>query len=97
MTGLTVETNKPKTPNAFLAGIGFTAVTTVLWGMLPILMEIALGGFTSGTIVCFRFFFAFFVLLGILKFRREAPERLLLRPPWLGLVAGGLLAGTYYY
>jgi len=80
-----------------LRGVLFAMTTAVLWGFLPILMKIALRDFSSGSIVWFRFTFAFFVLLGFLFFRNNNPLAILKQPPALGIVAGICLAGNYYY
>ncbi len=81
----------------YLRGVLFAMTTAVLWGFLPILMKIALRDFSSGTIVWFRFTFAFFVLLAYLAFKGQKPQSILKQPPVLGVVAGMCLAGNYFY
>ena len=71
-------------------------VTALLWGFLPIILKIALTGFSAGTIACFRFFFAFIVLFLILSMRGSQPSRFLRKPPMLGIVAGASLAVNYF-
>ena len=83
-------------PN-YVRGLAYASVTALLWGFLPILMKIALQEFSGGTIVWFRFTFAFIVLFLFLKFRHKKPESIILSPPGLGILAGFFLAGNYYY
>ncbi len=71
-------------------------VTALLWGFLPIILKIALTGFSAGTIACFRFFFAFIVLFLILSINGSQPSRFLRKPPLLGIVAGASLAVNYF-
>jgi drug/metabolite transporter (DMT)-like permease len=71
-------------------------VTALLWGFLPIILKIALTGFSAGTIACFRFFFAFIVLFLILSMKGSQPSRFLRKPPILGIVAGASLAVNYF-
>jgi RarD protein len=81
----------------YVRGLSFVAVTALLWGFLPILMKIALQEFSSGSIVWFRFTFAFVVLFLFLKFRKKHPESIIQSPPGFGVLAGIFLAGNYYY
>jgi len=83
-------------PN-YVRGLTFVGITALLWGFLPILMKISLQEFSGGSIVWFRFTFAFIVLFLFLKFRNKQPESILLSPPGFGVLAGILLAGNYYY
>ena len=83
-------------PN-YVRGLTYVSVTALLWGFLPIFMKIALQEFSSGSIVWFRFTFAFIVLFLFLKFRKKQPESIILSPPGLGVLAGIFLAGNYYY
>lgn len=71
-------------------------VTALLWGFLPIILKIGLNEFSSGTIACFRFFFAFIVLFLILSIKGKQPSRFLKKPPLLGIVAGVSLAVNYF-
>ncbi len=71
-------------------------VTALLWGFLPIILKIALNQFSSGTIACFRFFFAFVVLFLILSIKGSQPARFLRKPPMLGVAAGVALAVNYF-
>jgi RarD protein len=81
----------------YLLGITYASITALLWGFLPILMKIALQEFSSGSIVWFRFTFAFIVLFLFLKVRKKQPEKIICSPPGLGILGGIFLAGNYYY
>ncbi len=81
----------------YVRGLTYAAITALLWGFLPILMKIALQEFSGGSIVWFRFTFAFGVLFLILKFQKKRPESIILSPPGFGILAGIFLAGNYYY
>ena len=81
----------------YARGLTYAAVTALLWGFLPILMKIALAEFSGGSIVWFRFTFAFGVLFLILKFQKKQPESIILSPPGFGILAGIFLAGNYFY
>jgi drug/metabolite transporter (DMT)-like permease len=83
-------------PN-YARGLAFAGTTALLWAFLPILMKISLKDFSEGSIVWFRFTFAFGVLFLFLKFKKKQPERIILSPPGLGVLAGIFLAGNYYY
>ena len=81
----------------YVRGITYAATTAILWGFLPIFMKIALQDFSGGSIVWFRFTFAFGVLFLILKFQKQQPEAIIKSPPGFGVLAGILLAGNYFY
>jgi drug/metabolite transporter (DMT)-like permease len=81
----------------YLKGISFGMVTCLLWGILPVMLKIALDDFSSSTIIWFRFFFSFFVLLVYLTWLKKKPFTIITRPPTLGLLAGVCLAANYYY
>lgn len=81
----------------YARGLTYAGITALLWGVLPILMKIALEEFSAGSIVWFRFTFAFPVLFLFLKIQRKQPESILLAPPGLAIVAGIFLAANYYY
>jgi len=84
---------KPNYPR----GLAYAGTTALLWAFLPILMKISLKDFSEGSIVWFRFTFAFGVLFLFLKLKKKQPERIILSPPGLGVLAGIFLAGNYYY
>lgn len=81
----------------YIRGITYAAITALLWGFLPIFMKIALQEFSGGSIVWFRFTFAFGVLFLVLKFQKQQPESILISPPGFGVLAGILLAANYFY
>ena len=81
----------------YVLGITYASITALLWGFLPILMKIALHEFSSGSIVWFRFTFAFIVLFLFLKIRKKQPESIICSPPGFGILGGIFLAGNYYY
>jgi drug/metabolite transporter (DMT)-like permease len=81
----------------YLKGISFGMVTCLLWGILPVMLKIALEDFSSATIIWFRFVFSFFVLLVYLTWVNKKPFTMITRPPVLGLLAGICLAANYYY
>lgn len=83
--------------SSYLKGLTFAGITALLWGFLPILMKVALQEFSGGSIVWFRFTFAFAVLFLFLKFQNKRPESILQAPPGFGILAGIFLAGNYYY
>jgi len=70
-------------------------VTTLLWGLLPIFLKVALTEFSAEAIAWFRFAFAFIVLFAFLAWKGQTPQAILLRPPSLGLLAGAALAANY--
>lgn len=84
-------------PPNYARGVFFTLITTALWGVLPIFMKIALEDFSSGTIVWFRFTFAFVVLFSYLSLRQSDPGSILRNPPGLCLLGGLCLGGNYFY
>ena len=81
----------------YLKRLSFGLLTCMLWGVLPVLLKIALEYFSSGTIVEFRFAFSFFVLFAFLAWKNEKTLDILTNPPGLGLCAGVCLAANYYY
>ena len=81
----------------FLRGILLSAVTALLWGILPIILKISLQGFTSGTIAWFRFSLAFVILGIFLSLKGHRPLNILKTPPWMGIFGGLCLAANYYW
>lgn len=81
----------------YVRGLSFAAVTATLWGFLPIFMTVALAEFSSGSIVWFRFTFAFVILYGLLKLKNQNPASILRAPPGLGILSGLFLAANYFY
>ncbi|MBI4390011.1 MAG: DMT family transporter [Nitrospinae bacterium] len=90
-----MNASTPDSRAQYLRGVAMAMVTVVLWGVLPILQKIALKEFSPGTIVWFRFLFAFAVLYPLLHFNRSDPRAIILRPPPLGIAAGVFLAVNY--
>ena len=81
----------------YARGLTYAAITATLWGVLPILMKIALEDFSGSSIVWFRFAFAFPALYLFLKIRKKQPESIILSPPGLAILSGIFLAANYYY
>jgi drug/metabolite transporter (DMT)-like permease len=76
-------------------GLLFASLTAFLWGILAIALKLALNYFDSYTIVWFRFFLAFLILLGYHAMKKPDQLRILLKPPvWLVLAA--VLIGVNY-
>ena len=71
-------------------------VTALLWGILPIFIKMGLNEFSAGTIVWFRFAFAFVVLFALLSILGHRPGEILSRPPILGILGGACLSGNYF-
>ncbi|MDH5761676.1 MAG: DMT family transporter [Nitrospinota bacterium] len=80
----------------YVRGLVYAGITALLWGILPILMKIALRDFSGTSIVWFRFAFAFPALFLFLKYRNKKPEAVLLAPPVMGILSGIFLAANYY-
>ncbi|MEC9019075.1 MAG: EamA family transporter, partial [Nitrospinota bacterium] len=76
------------TESHFMLGIFLSIVTALLWGILPIILKVSLQGFTTGTIACFRFASAFFILGVFLSFQGHRPLNILKKPPWMGIFGG---------
>ena len=81
----------------YARGLTYAGITATLWGVLPILMKIALEEFSGSSIVWFRFAFAFPALYLFLKFQKKQPESIILSPPGLGILSGIFLAANYYF
>ncbi len=90
------DTKDISSRSGFIRGVGYASITASLWGMLPILMDAALHEFKSGTVVWFRFTFAFLVLFAILWARKEKPWLILSKPPLFGLLSAVCLAANYF-
>jgi drug/metabolite transporter (DMT)-like permease len=81
----------------YLRGIFFSIVTSLLWGVLPIILKISLQGFHAGTVSWFRFLFAFLILFVILQWNSHEPINILRKPPWMGVLGGACLSANYYW
>jgi len=78
-----------------MKGLIFAAVTATLWGFLAVALKIALKYFDAYTIVWFRFFIAFNVLLLYYSFFKPAYLKILFKPPIMLVVAAALLSYNY--
>ncbi len=76
-------------------GLLYAAVTASLWGVLAIVLKVALNYFDPYTVVWWRFTMAFSGLFVFYAFKRPSYLLILKRPPWMLLLAG-LLLGTNY-
>ncbi|MEE9258714.1 MAG: DMT family transporter [Nitrospinaceae bacterium] len=73
------------------------SITSFLWGILPIFLKMGLKEFSAGTIVWFRFFFAFVLLYFLLALNGSKPSAILRRPPWIGIAGGAALSANYFW
>jgi drug/metabolite transporter (DMT)-like permease len=70
-------------------GVLMACTTSLLWGILPILLKLGLKEFSVETVAWSRFVFAFFVLGVWLRIRGKVEvERKL---PWLGVLGGVII------
>ncbi len=76
-------------------GLMFAAITSVLWGFLAVALKIALKYFDAYTIVWFRFFIAFNVLVLYYSFVKPSFLKILYKPPLILIVAAILLSYNY--
>ncbi len=76
-------------------GIALATITSCLWGILAILLKIALGHFDPFTIVWFRFVVAFLSLTMYLSATRPELLQVLKKPPKMMLLAALFLSGNY--
>jgi drug/metabolite transporter (DMT)-like permease len=72
------------------------SITAVLWGILAIVLKYALQRFSASTIIWFRFTFSFVFLTGYYLVHRPRFFEILIRPPFLGIVAGIAMACNYF-
>ena len=78
-----------------LKGLLYAATTSVLWGFLAVALKIALKYFDAYTIVWFRFFIAFNVLMLYYLFAKPSYLKILFKPPLLLILAAALLSYNY--
>jgi drug/metabolite transporter (DMT)-like permease len=78
-----------------LKGLLYAAITSTLWGFLAVALKIALKYFDPYTIVWFRFFIAFNVLLIYYTIFKPSYLKILYRPPLLLIIAAFLLSYNY--
>lgn len=76
-------------------GIIYASVTAFLWGFLAIGLKVATAKVEPTTIVWFRFAVAFFSLLVFHLFRSPSEIKILIKPPWLLVVAALGLSWNY--
>jgi len=76
-------------------GLIYAGITSVLWGFLAVALKIALKYFDPYTIVWFRFFVAFNVLIIYYALVRPSWLTILYRPPGLLVLAAVLLSYNY--
>ena len=82
------------TPNT-TKGVLLAMTTAFLWGFLAIALKVASTKVDSYTIVWFRFTIAFLVLFSFFLFRRREMLRILIRPPFILVVAALALGWNY--
>lgn len=70
--------------------------TGLLWAVLAIKLKVALAFASAGTIVWYRFVFAFVALTIFLNFRHRKEIKDVILPPWPLLLAGACLAFNYF-
>jgi len=78
-----------------LKGLLYAAITATLWGFLAVALKIALKYFDAYTIVWFRFFIAFNVLIVFYLFVKPSYLKILYKPPLLLVLAAALLSYNY--
>lgn len=71
-------------------------VTALSWAVLAVALKYSLQFFSSGTIVWVRMVLAFAILGALFVWHRPEGLRILKQPPWLGLLAGVLIACNYF-
>lgn len=76
-------------------GILYAILTASLWGFLAIALKVASSKVEPATIVWFRFTVAFSVLLVYLSIKSPSATRILLRPPWILILAALALSWNY--
>jgi len=78
------------------AGLWMATITALSWAVLAIALKFALHKFSSGTIVWARMVLAFVFLLLLFSVKKREWLRILRHPPWLGILAGVLIAVNFY-
>ena len=76
-------------------GILYATITSLLWGVLAIVLKISLTYFDSYTVVWWRFTMAFVFLLIYFAIKRPGYLTILRKPPLKLLLAGALLGVNY--
>jgi drug/metabolite transporter (DMT)-like permease len=76
-------------------GIIYACVTAFFWGFLAIALKVAVQEIEPITIVWFRFFIAFVILLGWQLYRSPSSLKILIQPPFLLVLAAIALSWNY--
>ena len=76
-------------------GLLYAVTTAALWGFLAIALKVASAKVDSVTIVWFRFLVAFLSLLIYHLFRSPSELKILIRPPWMLVLAALGLSWNY--
>mgnify|MGYP000675233075 CR=1 FL=1 len=77
-------------------GILYASTTALFWGFLAIALKVAVREVEPVTIVWFRFIVAFFILASIQLFKNPSSFKIVVKPPWLLLLAAGGLTWNYF-
>ena len=76
-------------------GVIYASVTAFFWGFLAIALKVAVQEVDPITIVWFRFFIAFVILLGWQLYRAPSSLKILIKPPLLLILAAISLSWNY--
>ncbi|SHE40711.1 EamA domain-containing membrane protein RarD [Mariniphaga anaerophila] len=76
-------------------GVIYAAITAFFWGFLAIALKVAVRKVDPHTIVWFRFLVAFVFLLGWQLYKNPSSLKILIKPPWLLIVAAVGLSWNY--
>jgi drug/metabolite transporter (DMT)-like permease len=76
-------------------GVLYAVITAMFWGVLSIALKIAVSRVDPATIVWFRFMMAFIPLFIWVSFREKQHLKILVRPPWLLVIATLMLSFNY--
>lgn len=76
-------------------GIIYAAVTAFFWGFLAIALKVAVREIDPITIVWFRFILAFIMLASWQAYKAPSSFKILIKPPWLLLLAAAGLSWNY--
>ena len=79
-----------------LKGILYASITSLFWGFLAIALKIGTSEFNITTIVWFRFTFAFTILFSYFLITDYRKLKILLKPPFILLIAALALAFNYF-
>jgi drug/metabolite transporter (DMT)-like permease len=76
-------------------GILYAAITAFFWGFLAIALKVAVREVEPATVVWIRFVVAFVILAGWKSIQNPSSFRILIKPPWLLIVAALALSWNY--